>query len=370
MNALTDFNRKLTAEETQNQYGRATDQFNRESQNAQIDLQKIQSLMSQGMSANNAITNLASSTGRSVADIMQGVGQAQSAAAVGQGQQDANTWNTLAGAPANALSQYYLLNKLMGGEGLGALGGGGENGGITSLFDGAKSLFGGGSTATAGIGAANSGGVGGAMSLQTGAPATVGADAAYANSLAGANALAGGAGAYSATPLGGVSMAGEANVAGLAAAEAGTGVGAGAGGTAAGMAPGMAAGIIGAGIMAAPILGPPLTRFMKNKIAPAFGMGGAPTAPGAGNYINALQGGADQFGGESAAIQRLLAGYDANPNIYTMTPAQHVQQWLAMQRHGQFSAPEGGTQTHKQWLNQVPLSEAQALVDKYRQGMV
>lgn len=178
----------------------------------------------------------------------------------------------------------------------------------------------------------------GEVALQTGAPATLAQNPAAYSAISG---------------IGTEGAAGTGAVAGSAASSAAT------------VSPAMAGGIISAAILAAPLLGPTVTSWGRDTF------GSPQEAPAPSNYLSVLEGTSSGEGWDADAerqLDNLLGGYAENPSAYTGKPVQQVQEWLAMQKYGQWQAEEGSSQTYRQWRNQIPLSDAQALLDQYKQA--
>lgn len=149
--------------------------------------------------------------------------------------------------------------------------------------------------------------------------------------------------------------------------SAGVTTGAG-GGTVGPMTPNMASGVIGAGIMAAPVLGPVVVPAAKKIAGSLFGYG-KQTAPGPGNYTQILSGKTPSSSWDEnakAQLDNLLSGYSKNPALFTMKPVEHVRRWLAQEKYGVWQPEEGGGMSYRDWVNQVPVEEAQKLLDNYQ----
>ena len=122
INALSDFNRKLIAQETQNQYGRAVDQYGREYSSAidkfnientlaQQNYGKYQDIVKLGAGAASSMGQNALSTGGGVANTATQGGNTQANLAVQQGQAQAGMWQDIGSMPTNTLANYYYAKK-------------------------------------------------------------------------------------------------------------------------------------------------------------------------------------------------------------------------------------------------------------------
>ena len=118
INALSDFNRKLIAQETQNQYGRAVDQYGREYSSAidkfnientlaQQNYGKYQDIVKLGAGAASSMGQNALSTGQGVASQYGQIGNAQAQGAIGAGQAQAGLAQDIGALPTNTLASYY-----------------------------------------------------------------------------------------------------------------------------------------------------------------------------------------------------------------------------------------------------------------------
>lgn len=118
INVLADFNRKLIAEETGRQYGRAKEQYGREYTGA-IDRFNVENVLAQqhygkyldlvklGAGAAGAMGQSAAQTG---SQITSGYGQMQNALTQ-QGQAKAGMWQDIGGLPINILAANYYGQK-------------------------------------------------------------------------------------------------------------------------------------------------------------------------------------------------------------------------------------------------------------------
>lgn len=122
INALSDFNRKLIAEETQNQYGRAVDKYNRDYTSA-IDTFNIRNklagqeygkwldLTKIGAGAAQSAGAASIQTGQGVASSYNQLANTQFQGNMAAGQAQANLWQDIGSAPVNALASYYYGKK-------------------------------------------------------------------------------------------------------------------------------------------------------------------------------------------------------------------------------------------------------------------
>jgi hypothetical protein len=126
VNALSDFNRALGAEETERQYGRRVDAYGRrvdeysrrygrimdeynlknQGYNRLMDLIRI------GQSASGQEQLGATEAGRQIGSTYGNMGTARAGGELRQGEAWGQFWGGAGGVPANALSQYYMMNAL------------------------------------------------------------------------------------------------------------------------------------------------------------------------------------------------------------------------------------------------------------------
>jgi len=122
INALADFNRKLIAEETGRQYGRAVDKygrdytsaidkFNIENKIAGQEYGKYLDLAKIGTGAAGSMGQSALQTGQGVASQYQSLGNTQANALYRGGQAQAGMWQDVGSIPTNTLAQYYYGKK-------------------------------------------------------------------------------------------------------------------------------------------------------------------------------------------------------------------------------------------------------------------
>lgn len=313
INALSDFNRKLIAEETQNQYNRAVDEYNRKYQTAsdifnaenalaKQNLGKWSDVANMGAGAAQNITNALTQTGGNISDLYGKQGTASALAALAQGKSRAGLSQDLASLPFNMLSDYQILKGL--GDKTGSTVGTAGTNALTSLGGTGASILGTGigtGTAGAGLGANALGGA-----TLPGAAAT----------LENISATGAGLGAGTGTGTTGAGL-------GTNALSGATGAGAAGGGAGATMGSGAALGTIGAGILAAPLLGPTITKGIRSLF------GGHKSAPAAGEYLAALTGGPENEWTRNALNQWNTYLANNERGITTQTPAQMISGWIA-----------------------------------------
>jgi len=194
INALSDAQQAITADESMRQYERQKDAYNMQygkimdlynmgSAIGLTDFNRLLSVANMGQSATGALSNAAFNTGAGLANTYGNLGSGLGDAALVTGQSQSDLISGLGTLPLN----YELMNKLLGdGGNTGtASGSGGANSipGLASLATKLSGLFGGGTAAASG------GGVSGALSgLGIGNPA------AYTPAAVGAGAAASGSG--------------------------------------------------------------------------------------------------------------------------------------------------------------------------------
>jgi hypothetical protein len=126
INALSDFNRALGAEETERQYGRRKEAYGRRVEDY---MRRYGRIMDEYGLRNQAYQRLldqirmgelaagqqqlgATQTGQQVGNIYGQIGRAGAAGQLGQGQAWGQFWGGAAALPMNALSQYYMMQAL------------------------------------------------------------------------------------------------------------------------------------------------------------------------------------------------------------------------------------------------------------------
>ena len=122
INALTDFNTKLIADEVSQQYGRAVDKYGRDYTTAIDEFNIENKLVGQeygkyldltklGAGAAQSMGQSAIQTGQGVATQYGQIGNALAQGQLGEGQAQAGMWQDIGGLPVNALASYYYGQK-------------------------------------------------------------------------------------------------------------------------------------------------------------------------------------------------------------------------------------------------------------------
>jgi len=125
LNNLSEGYRRLQAAEEDKQYGRAVDQYGRESSSAmdkfnienklaQQDMNRQRDIVQLGSGAASSMGQAAGQTGSSVASSYNALANTQYQGNIAQGQAQQGMWQDIGALPTNAMAQYYYGKKALG----------------------------------------------------------------------------------------------------------------------------------------------------------------------------------------------------------------------------------------------------------------